>query len=90
MAQVAAAFQKRNPHMHIAFSPSLGSTGGIKAVLAGALDLGLSARPLTAEELQQGAVAVEYGRTPLILVTSYKGAAINFTLEQIAYLYGGG
>jgi phosphate transport system substrate-binding protein len=89
MAQVSAAFQKKNPHMHIAFSPSLGSTGGIKAVLAGALDLGLSSRPLTAEELQQGAVAVEYGRTPLILVTSYRGAAINFTLEQIASLYSG-
>lgn len=89
MSQVAAAFQKRYPQIHIDFSPNLGSTGGIKAVLAGVLDVGLCARPLTAEELRQGAVAVEYGRTPLILITSHKGGAINFTLKQIASLYLG-
>jgi phosphate transport system substrate-binding protein len=89
MTQVAAAFQKRCPRVRVEFSPSLGSTGGIKAVLAGVLDLGLSARPLTEEERRQGAVAVEYGRTPLILVTSHKGTAINFTLKQIASFYSG-
>lgn len=89
MTQVAAAFQKKYPNVRFHFSPSLGSTGGIKAVLAGALDLGLSARPLTADERQQGAVAVEYGRTPLMLVTSHKEAEINFSLKEIASLYSG-
>ncbi len=89
MTQVAFAFQKKYPDVRIHFSPSLGSTGGIKAVLAGALDLGMSARPLTAEERRQGAAAVEYGRTPLMLVTSYRGAGINFSLREIASLYSG-
>jgi len=89
MTQVTAAFQKKHPEVRFLFSPSLGSTGGIKAALARALDLGLSARALTAEELRQGAVAVAYGRTPMMLVTSHKGVKMNFTLEQIASLYAG-
>jgi phosphate transport system substrate-binding protein len=89
MTQVTTAFQKKYPKVRFYFPASLGSTGGIKAVVAGALDLGLSARPLTEEELRQGAVAVEYGRTPIMLVTSYKGPGINFTLREIASLYLG-
>ena len=89
MTQVAAAFQKKYPQVRFYFSPSLGSAGGIKAVLAGALDLGISARALTAEEVRQGAVATAYGRSPFMLVTSHNGAEINFTLRKIASLYLG-
>ena len=32
---------------------------------------------------------MEYARTPLLLVTSHKGAGVNFTLKQIASLYNG-
>ena len=89
MAQVAAAYHKKYPGVRVFISPSLGSTGGIKAVVAGVLDLGMSARPLTEAELRQGAVAVEYGRTPVMLVTSHQGPGINFTLREIASLYLG-
>jgi phosphate transport system substrate-binding protein len=87
--QVATAYQKQHPGVHFTFPPSLGSTGGIKAVLAGALDVGLSSRPLTEAERRQGAVSLEYARTPLLLVTSHKGAGGNLTLKQIASLYAG-
>ena len=89
MTQVAEAFKKKYPQIRVDFPHSLGSAGGIKGVLAGALDLGLSARPLTAAERGQGAVATEYGRSPLMLVTSHQGGVINFTLKQIASLYSG-
>ncbi|MEW6660231.1 MAG: substrate-binding domain-containing protein [Thermodesulfobacteriota bacterium] len=89
MAQVAAGFQKKYPQVRFHFPPSLGSSGGIKAVLSGALDLGLISRPLKAEEIRQGAVAVEYGRTPLMLVTSNQGPDLNFTLKEIASIYLG-
>ncbi len=89
MTLVAGSFKKKHPEFRFVFSPSLGSTGGIKAVLSGVLDLGLSSRPLTEAELRQGAVAVEYGRTPIMLVTSHPGAGLNLTLKQIAALYGG-
>jgi phosphate transport system substrate-binding protein len=89
IAQVAAAYQKKYPEVRVVIPPSLGSNGGIKAVLAGALDVGLSSRPLTEAERRQGAVSLEYARTPLLLVTSHKGAAGNLTLKQIASLYAG-
>jgi phosphate transport system substrate-binding protein len=71
------------------FTPSLGSTGGIKAVIAGALDVGLNSRPLTEAERAHGLVMAEYARTPILLVTSHKGAGVNFSLKQIAALYNG-
>ena len=89
ITQVAAAFQKKYPDVRFVFPPSLGSAGGIKAVIAGALDVGLNSRPLTEAERRHGLVVVEYARTPLLLVTSHKGAGVNFTLKQIASLYNG-
>ena len=56
LTQVATSFQKKYPNVRFDFIPSLGSTGGIKAVIAGSIDLGLSSRPLTDAELHQGAV----------------------------------
>jgi phosphate transport system substrate-binding protein len=85
--QVAAAFQKKHPDVRFVFPPSLGSTGGIKAVIAGALDVGLNSRPLTEAERGHGLVVTEYARTPLLLVTSHKGTPGDFTLKQIASLY---
>jgi phosphate transport system substrate-binding protein len=89
MTQVAAAFQKQHPGVRFVFPPSLGSAGGVKAVIAGALDVGLNSRPLTAAERGHGLVVAEYARTPLLLVTSHKGAEVNFTLKQLAALYNG-
>jgi phosphate transport system substrate-binding protein len=89
ITQVATAYQKKHPGVRFVFPPSLGSTGGIKAVIAGALDVGLSSRALTEAERRHGLVLAEYARTPLLLVTSHQGAGLNFTLKQIAALYNG-
>jgi phosphate transport system substrate-binding protein len=89
ITQVAAAFQKQHPDVRFVFPPSLGSAGGIKALIAGALDVGLNSRPLTEAERSHGLVMTEYARTPLLLVTSHKGAEVSFTLKQIAALYNG-
>jgi len=51
--------------------------------------VGLNSRPLSAAERSHGLVLAEYARTPLLLVTSHKGAGINFTLKRIAALYDG-
>ena len=44
---------------------------------------------LGAATLEFGKTMAEYARTPLLLVTSHRGAEINFTLKQIASLYNG-
>jgi phosphate transport system substrate-binding protein len=87
--QVAAAFKNKHPDVRFVFPPSLGSSGGIKALIAGALDVGLNSRPLTEAERGHGLVVAEYARTPLLLVTSHQGAPGEFSLQQIASLYNG-
>ncbi len=67
---LADAFTRRNPDISIEVPGSLGSRGGIKAVIAGALDVGLSSRPLKSKERQAGARQIHYARTPFVLVTS--------------------
>ncbi|MFA5916455.1 MAG: substrate-binding domain-containing protein, partial [Burkholderiales bacterium] len=57
MKLMAREFNKSRPDAQLIVTPSLGSTGAIRAVLAGAVDIGISARPLTPEENRQGASA---------------------------------
>ena len=51
--------------------PSLGSSGGIKAVAAGVLDVAVSGRSLLAEEQALGLVTAITTRTPFVLATSH-------------------
>src|SRR5512142_2055375 len=89
MKEIAKAFQKEHPGITVSFVPSLGSSGGIKAALAGSLDLALSARPLTDSEREQGASAVEYARTPFLFATKDASHAVPLTLRKVASIYGG-
>jgi len=89
MMEVARAFQKKHPDIGIKFIPSLGSGGGIKAVLSGSLDLALSARPLNDAEKARGATGVEYARTPFVFATAHDVKGRSFTLHDIAAIYGG-
>jgi phosphate transport system substrate-binding protein len=67
MRLLGAAFEKANATVSVTVLSSLGSTGGIRAAIAGAIDIGVSARPLAEAERGQGAGAIEYGRTPLVV-----------------------
>jgi phosphate transport system substrate-binding protein len=87
MRQLAAAYEKTQPGIKIKVMPSLGSTAGIKAALAGAIDLGLASRPLKDNERQQGAHAVEYARTPLTFITSPSVIKKNLTTRELEEIY---
>src|SRR5436190_12253641 len=88
MQLVADAFAKRNPDVKVTVLPSLGSGGAIKAVLKGALDIALSARPLDDDE-RKLANSFEYARTPLVFAVSMKSKVIAITLDQAADIYAG-
>lgn len=51
--------------------PSLGSSGGLRAMAEGAIDIAVSGRPLNAEEIRQGLRVVATLRTPFVMVTSH-------------------
>lgn len=89
MRLLAEQFQKTHPDVRITVVPSLGSSGGIKAVAAGALDIGLSGRPLKEEERRLGVTAIEYGRTPFVIATGASNATSSINIEQLAQMYAG-
>jgi phosphate transport system substrate-binding protein len=57
-------------------------------VLAGAIDVAVSSRPLKPEETAQGFTAVEYCRTPFVFATNRSDIS-NLTLQEAVDIYSG-
>lgn len=70
LKQLGAAFAAANPNVTIEVVPSLGSSGGIRALADGAIDVAVSARPLKPDEAAKGLQEIAAARTPFLLVTS--------------------
>lgn len=82
------AFTKRNPGTKVVGVANLGSSGGLKALAAGSVQIAAISRPLKAEESAQGLVAVEYGRTPFIFIAN-KPTVAGITLAEAARIIDG-
>jgi phosphate transport system substrate-binding protein len=89
MTLLAQAYAKSNPEPRLTVLPSMGSGGGIKALLAGAIQLGVSSRPLAEGEIAAGAVAVEYGRTPFVFATAASNKTSGLTTQNLVDFYAG-
>lgn len=88
MKQLAESYEKTHPGIRIQILPSLGSTAGIKAALGGGINLALASRPLTQEEQHQGAVAVEYARSPFVFIANAKVTKKDVTIRELERMYG--
>lgn len=89
MRLLGEAYARQQPGLSVQVLPSMGSGGGIKAVLAGAIQLAVSARPLSAQEQQAGAQAVEYGRTPFVFATQSSNKARGINSQELVEIYAG-
>ena len=89
MRILGASFMKEHPDTQIEVLPSLGSSGGIKALLAGAVDIAVSSRALKGEERAAGATSRLYARTPLAVVTSPDVPIADITTGELAAIYAG-
>ncbi len=63
-------FEKNNPGIHIVVPPSIGSNGGIKALVAGKTDLARTARPLKENEKRPGMVEIMFASSPVVFVVN--------------------
>ncbi|MGE4092520.1 MAG: PstS family phosphate ABC transporter substrate-binding protein [Candidatus Binatia bacterium] len=88
MSLLMSEFQKTEPDVSITVVPNLGSTGSIKALAAGAIELALTSRPLRNEEQAQGLIAHEYGKTPFVLITNKTGVT-NLATKEVVAIYAG-
>ncbi len=89
MQLLAQAYAKTASDVRIIVLPSMGSGGGIKAVLAGAIQIGVSSRALGEAEAKAGAVAVEYGRTPFVFATAAAGKVAGVSTQNLVDFYAG-
>ena len=89
MKILGEAYENKRPGSKVQVLPSLGSAGGIKGVAKGALDIGLSARPFKGEEKSYGLSAVEYAKTPLVIVTRKDTMVSELNTEDLVKIYDG-
>ncbi len=89
MKLLGAAYEAQHPAISIEILPSLGSSGGVKALMAGAIDLSVSSRPLKSKETAKGATARLYATTPLALVTATSTETSDVTAAQLVAFYTG-
>lgn len=89
MKKLAASFEKSNPGITVKVMPSLGSSGGIKALMGGALDIALSARPLKDDEKTAGAKVVFSSRTPFVMMVNKSVTQTGMTTNELETFLSG-
>lgn len=75
MRLLVDAFRKSEPGFAATVVPNLGSSGALRALNAGAVDLALISRPLKESEQSPQLIATIYGRVPFVLATNHAGAS---------------
>ena len=89
MRLLAQEFHTQNPDISITVVPNLGSSGGVKAVMAGAIGLALTSRPIRENERLLGATQTEYARSPFVFAVSAKSKVAAVTRTELAEIYAG-
>jgi len=89
MRLLAEAFRKAEPGVDVIILPSIGSSGGIRAAIAGKLDIGISARQTSPEEMAQGARQTAYARTAFVFAVHPDVKRSGTTLAEVLEIYAG-
>lgn len=84
---LADGYAKQRPDVAFELPRSLGSSGGIKAVVAGALDIATSGRPLRDAERQADLVEHAFASTAFVIVTSHKTFRENVTNADVVAIF---
>jgi phosphate transport system substrate-binding protein len=87
MKLLAEEYEKSHPGVRVRIMPSLGSTGGIKSLLGGGIDVGLASRPLEETERRQGALEQEYARSPFVFITHPGVNKKDVTIRELEGFY---
>lgn len=88
LEKIAASYLENRPDVQIQFiKPTLGSTGSIRALGAGRIDLAVSGRPPKPEEGQFR--TLDYARTPLVFASWAHHKPQDFSLRDIIGIYAG-
>ncbi len=89
MQVLSRAYMNLNPGSEVEVLPSLGSSGGVKALAANAIDLSLTSRPLKEREQGLGLNVRKYARTALAIVTSPTVERTSISQQELESIYAG-
>lgn len=89
MRRLAAEFEKKRPDVRVKVIPSLGGTGGIQALMAGKLTLGVSSRDLDDAQRARGLVSREIATSPFVFAVAPNTPVTDLTLDELAALFSG-
>jgi len=89
MRLLADAFRKTEPGVKVVFPRNIGSSGGIRAAMAGKLDIGLSARPLSPGERDSGGRQTAYARTAFVFAVNPDVQRSDIALAEVIAIYAG-
>lgn len=86
--KLAAAFHSKNPSVRIAVAGG-GSGVGIKDVLAGRVNIGMSSRALTTTEKSKGARGYVVARDALTVIVNPQNGVKNLSAYQVKMIFTG-
>ncbi len=86
---LAKEFNKSHPNIKIQIPSSLGTTGGIYALLDREITLGLAARNLTKEEQKMGFKLIPYAKTAIVIGVNSEVIDNNITSTDLINIYQG-
>ena len=89
MRLLKVAFERRHPDITIRMLPSLGSSGAIRALAKGALDIGVISRTFTSEELRLGLQKLDFARTPFVFVANKAVPESNLSGSRVEEILSG-
>lgn len=89
MRQLGTRFTKDHAGVTVRVLPSLGSGGGIKALIGGEIDLAVSARDLKSKEQGQPIRATYYGRTPIAFASHRDTGLSDISSQEVLAIYQG-
>lgn len=82
-------FSKSHPHDEIKILPSLGSSGGIKALKYNKINIALTSRPLKKSEVSAKIHVIHYADTPLVFAVANTSLLQNVSKAEINQVYTG-
>lgn len=83
------AFSKEYPGISIKVLPSMGSSGGLKALKHNKIDIALTARSLKEKEKTPSIIYQSYASTPLVFVVSNLSKQHNVSRQQVVGIFTG-
>ena len=89
MKPLIAVYIKSHPGVTFEIQKPLGSSGAIRALIAGALDIAVTSKPLKPDEIAKGAQVRAFGKTPLAIVTDKSVSQQNILTEELEAIYSG-